>query len=552
MAHQLAIEMAERMKAGLKRRSLTTCARWAIACRVMSTPYAGKWTFTHHPWLREMHDSEAEINIGQKSAQMGYTETALNRTFFMIDVKNVDCLYVLPAQTPDASDFSAARFDPALELSPHLSNLFSDVKNVGHKRAGTANLYVRGSKSRSQLKSIPVGFIVLDEVDEMDEANIALAMERTAGQLTHQSWAISTPTLPEYGINKMFLNSTMEHYYFVCPMCSRHTELTFPDCLEITGESIADPGILKSFLKCKECKGRLHHEQKADWLGSGKWVATTASFASRGFYINQLYSSTITPVNLATAYLTSLRDKSAEQEFYNSKLGLAHIVAGTSVNDDDLNRNTGGYRKVLSYTGSRVVTMGIDQGRWIHWEIDEWYMGPYVNSVDLNTLARVKVISFGKVVNFEELDILMRVFKVNYAVIDALPERRKAFEFASRFPGRVKMCFYGNNSVGKQIHVAATGEPTITVDRTSWLDLSLGRFRSVDSISLPLDIDFEYKTHIKALVRRYEKDKNNNPVGRYVHGSIEDHYAHARNYAEIALPFAANVSVSQDITEPYS
>ena len=118
MDHAIARMMAERIAAGLKRKSLTSCSRWSAACRVMGRPYPGAWSFKHHPWLRAMHDSDAEMNIGQKSAQMGFTEWALNRTFFMIDVKGVDCLYVLPAQTPDASDFSAARFDPAARAVP--------------------------------------------------------------------------------------------------------------------------------------------------------------------------------------------------------------------------------------------------------------------------------------------------------------------------------------------------------------------------------------------------------------------------------------------------
>src|SRR5258706_4198642 len=108
MQHILAKLIAERVSAGLKRKSLTTCSRWAQSCRVMGgKSFPGPWSFKHHPWLKEMHDSDSIMNIGQNSAQMGYTETALNRVFFKIDVEGVDCLYVLPATTPDASDFSA-------------------------------------------------------------------------------------------------------------------------------------------------------------------------------------------------------------------------------------------------------------------------------------------------------------------------------------------------------------------------------------------------------------------------------------------------------------
>ena len=168
--------------------------------------------------------------------------------------------------------------------------MFSDVKNVGHKRAGTTNLYVRGSKSRSGLKSIPVGFIVLDEVDEMDQDNIPLALERTAGQVEKQVLAISTPTIPKTGINKLYQDTTQEHFFFKCPCCSRRTELVFPQCLEITGDDVNDERVANSFLKCRECSGKLHHETKDEWLAGSEWVPQFSQREPRGFHVNQLYS----------------------------------------------------------------------------------------------------------------------------------------------------------------------------------------------------------------------------------------------------------------------
>ena len=87
----------------------------------------------------------------------------------------------------------------------------------------------------------------------------------------------------------------------------------------------------------------------------------------------------------------------------------------------------------------------------------------------------------------------------------------------------------------------------VSVDRTSWLDLSLGRFRT-KRISLPRNTDLEYKTHIKSLVRISEKDDDGNVIGRYIKNG-EDHYAHARNYAEIALPLALAMGYTSSITQ---
>ena len=87
----------------------------------------------------------------------------------------------------------------------------------------------------------------------------------------------------------------------------------------------------------------------------------------------------------------------------------------------------------------------------------------------------------------------------------------------------------------------------MTVDRTSWMDMSLGRFRR-QKIVLPSDTSLEYKNHIKAPVRIYKYDQNGNPYGKYECGNEEDHFAHARTYSEIALQLAASLAQGQDIS----
>jgi len=547
--HQLAELMTQRLSAGLKRKSIKLASEWAEQYRVMGKPYPGPWTFDRHPWLRGMHDSTAEYNVGQKAAQMGFTETMLNITFFYIDVHGTDCLYVLPAKTPDASDFSAARFDPAISLSEHLQTIFSDVKNVGHKRAGNTNLYIRGSKSRSGLKSVPVGVLVLDEKDEMKQANIPLARERQSGYDMAITWEISTPIVDDMGINETFKQSTQEDYFFKCPGCGRQINLEFPRNMQICGEHHEDPDVAKTYLKCHLCEKKLEHEEKRHFLQDGTWVPRFTQQPYRGFGISQMYSSAFKahPAKFIKAYFLAQTNAADEQEFWNSKLGLPHIVEGARVTDAELKECTGTHLSYDAYDDG-LVTMGVDVGNWLHFEIDKWII-PRDCGPDVSTYARAQVLKAGKVRNFEDLDRLMEMYNINHAVVDMQPERRKAVEFAQRWWGRVHVCHYPNGISGKQIHVSDE-ELQVAVDRTSWLDLSLGRFRS-NSISLPRDLYNEYKDHVKALVRIYEKDTNGGQIGRYVKGeNAHDHHAHARNYAEIALPLAVSVGVSQDMRSP--
>lgn len=542
------------IQAGLKRHTVKTCSQWAEQYRVMGPPLEGKWTFKYHPWLREMHDCKAELMIGQKGAQLGYTETALNKTFYEIDIFQHSVLYILPNQQPDASNFSSARFDPAVEASPHLTNLFSNVKNVGHKRAGNANLYIRGSNSKSQLKSIPTPRIIADEVDEMEEENITLAFERMSGQLSKQAFLLSTPTLHNVGINRWFNQSTQEHFFFRCPHCSKLTQLIFPECLVIIGDDPLSEELRSSYLICKECKTKLNHDQKPEYLASGIWVPQYTNRTPRGFHVSQLYSFTMRPYEIAKLWLTSITNPTDETEFYNSKLGLPHEVKGARVTDENIQECLSDHRNIHPDTQAyqnknKLVTMGVDVGKFLHVTVNEWEVDISKPIREINLSAKPKLICAIKLEHFEQLDTLMKFFRVTYSVVDMQPDTRKAREFAQRWHGKVRLCHYDDSLAGAQLREKPE-EYQINALRVSWLDLTLGRFKA-QRIILPYDISTEYKENIKALVRTYEKDKNGNPVGRYTNGSEADHYAHSQNYAEIALTLACSFVRGENINDLY-
>ena len=550
--HPIEEAMLARISGRLARKSIVRCSEWTERYRRIEIEVATDqkearpWSFRRFPWLRDMHDSNAEMNIGQKAAQMGFTETVLNRTCFTLDIKRRDCLYILPSWKPDASDFSAARFNPAIEMSPHLRDMFSDVSNIGHKRAGTANLYIRGSKSRSQLKSIPVSQIVIDEKDEMPPKHVPLAFERQSGQSHREVWQISTPTYPEYGINKDFLESSQNHFHFRCPHCSRMTELIFPDCLVVTAERLTDPTLKESHIVCKECKCKLDHETKEYWLADSEWVETYTQRDIKGWYINQLYSPNLPPWKIAETAVKAQIDPAEDQELHNSKMGVPFVAKGATITDQNIADSTRGFTILSSYSNDRMVTMGIDVGWPIcHVEIDEWILGDKP-SVDINLTSIPRAIFLEEITGFDELRRLFREFKVTFGVIDSQPERRMALEFANSLYGRVKCCSYEMGIEGKMLHLP-TDEPRVKVDRTSWLDLSLGRFKRKDGIFLPVNTPEDYKKHVKNIVRVYVKDKLGNQTGRYITPTGEDHFAHARNYAEIALPLAASTGKVIDI-----
>ena len=511
----------------------------------MGTPYAGPYGWKYHPWVKEILDSEATLNVTLKSAQAGLTEVAINRALWTIDTRQLNVLYVLPTKG-NASDFSKDRFDGALHLSPYIKNIFTSTNTVGLKKAGATSLYIRGSRSDNDLKSVPAAVLILDEYDEMKLRSIKLAEERLSGAVDKETWKISTPTIPGFGVSLEYLTTTQEHFTFECPSCSRWTELTFPECLEVRGDSVNDPRTHESFLKCKECNSELPQEIKYEWLAGGTWrpTHTNGDPDRRGFCINQLYSSTITPQQLAVAYLEAQLSEAANQEWHNSKLGLPFLGESSRISDQQITNALRDYRRgtLQPQAGqNRLITLGIDQGKIGYWIAIEWTFES--RGRDVTSLAHAKILDYGKFQQQEQgwdrPHELMREWQVRHCVVDADPEISDARRFAKAYPEFVHLSRYRSGVKGKAMSITDedTDAPMATSDRTHWVGETLGKFRR-GMVELPADASDEFKEHMQALVKRYEKDKETGDTLAKFVSVGPDHWAHCFVYAFQAMAIA--------------
>ncbi len=553
-------QLSQMLIDGLTRKASQKCSIWAENYVVYGMPVPGPCRFRRHPWSKEMHDEAGDWD-GMKAAQMGYSAVALHRAIYSIDILKVSVLYVLPKRNPDATDFSVSKFEPLLENSTHLSLLFNKTRNVGLKRAGDVSLFVRGSRSRSGLKSISAGTRVYDEFDEMNQDNITLADERSSGfdAINRQNIRLSTPTIPRYGIHKELHLTTEDHFHFKCPHCSRYTELLFPSSLVLETDSISDiSGIKKSWIKCHLCNGRLEHEDKPNFLSvegpnpNALWVPTRprSTVERRSFLINQLYSTVEPPSSIARAILKGRLSQADEQEAYNSKGGLPHEVAGARVTDTMIANCTGNHSIADVPKGTAFRTMGVDVGhKTLQVVIDEWLI-PQSFGTDVNLEAKCRNLWHGYIPGFLGLKTLLYNYKILHTVVDIFPDYRGALNFAYQFLGQVSLSQFTENT-GKPMRKTPDGIE-LKVNRTYWLDCAQGRFLN-KTISIPRDTISDFKEHIKALIRKPEKDKNGNPTAKYIttgtskSSSVADHFGLARAYSEMALPLALSRSQNRDI-----
>ncbi len=544
-------------------KAATSCYRWATLRRLirdLETNEPVKYSARLHPWVVEMHNSMAPYHWVMKGAQLGFTEWAINIALYYIDKLREDVLYVLPTGAT-ASDFSKARFGGALQMSPYLKSLFTDTDSVNLKQAGARTLYIRGAGGKDTLVSIPVACLILDEVDRMPQEKIWLALERLSGRIKKLVRALSTPTIPNHGIHKLYMQGTQESFVFKCPRCSRLTHFVWPECVEIIGEHVTDQRCAQSFLKCKECKGKIEHQEKPEFLKSGHFVSMNANANPevRSSHVSQLYSFTVTPGELVVAHFRGVGDELAAKEFHNSKLGLPFVGDGATVDEGMIQRavDAGGHRKTdhRPDKGGRIITMGIDRGKWNYATVEEWFFDRW--SIDVNVSAQCRVLFETKFLedDFDTMaDQLMREWQVLACVVDADPGPNEARRFARRFNAHgdfVWLCRYRKGTTAKEIAISEeeTGAPMATVDRSNWLSASLGRFKTTPPrIALPQDVSEEFCKHQMALTSTYERDEFGNPRLEFIH-TAPDHFAHARCYSEIALPLIGFSQGNLDITK---
>lgn len=524
-----------------------TPSKWATMYRMMGEPFPGKFSFKYHPWLLEMHDAEEDIIVGQKGAQLGFTEWALNVTFYHMDILNHSVLYVLPTQS-DATDFTASRFNPALEMSPHLRAFFNEVNNVGLKRAGSTTLFVRGSHSRSKLKSIPTPVVILDEVDEMPKSSLALVQERQSGQRITKTLKLSTPTYPGQGINEDFELSTQDDYFFRCPSCNKYITFEPKRSLIITAETLNDPRIADSHYICLECKNKLPHEDKHIYLkpkrlgGTGEFIKRHSQRTVRGFHINQYYSSAKVgrPEEQAVAHLKAATDETAAQELYNSKFGLPYEPKGAKVSREQIYscKNLPVTKRTV---GCGIIrTLGIDVGSVLHFVIKEWYNVGGHPGLTINERWVPKIIVAGTTEggesDFLAMERLFQEMKCVSCVVDSEPERRAALQFAQRLYGKVYLCDYQTGQSGRELKVDED-ELSVKVNRTAWMDLTLGRYKSKRVSIEPKVLSETFVNQVTTPLRILQIDKWGNPYAVYINNG-PDHYAHADVYSEIAFALA--------------
>lgn len=472
--------------------------------------------FREHAYLVDIYKDQHWFIAFMKSAQTGGTERVVTEALWLPDQFAENAVYVFPTGG-SVGDLVQERVDEPLGNKDYLrmvsgrSKGLANIKHtdkVGLKRMSRGFVYFRGSGSPTQITSVPADMIIADEVDRMPPENIPYIPKRLEHSKRRWERWLSTPTIPNFGIHKIFLTTDMRYYNIKCNHCNHIQILDFWQ--NIIHEMKNEKEVDWAKLVCSKCKKEL-----VPWHCEGEWIPTQDS-DKHGYHISKLYSPRLDVKKIVQA---SLQTSEWElQQFYNQDLGVPYEPKGGKITDAVLQSCKRDY--VLGdKTG--VNFMGIDVGLKLHVIIQ-------------NEAGRIVLIK--SVDDFDELDPFMDEYNVKLAVIDAMPETRKSQEFCKKYKGRAFMCYYSMKTVTNEEWFKTDLEDDIVVhtNRTISLDMYTNRYTK-QTIELPKNLDdlLEFKDHMQALTRATVEKAKGEKVVEYLQTG-PDHFYHAGNYSNLA------------------
>jgi hypothetical protein len=480
------------------------------------TPEKRRFSFVGRPWLPELAIAlvtEREV-AEEKASQIGASVLNLIAAFYLMarGFFRSGVAYFFPTDN-DLKDLSTTKADPILRNS-YLAD-FTDERtnNVYRKELGGVWIYFRGSKASIRLKSFSVDMVAIDEADEIPAEAQKMAEQRMHASDVQWLRHFSKPSVPGYGINASFAKTDQRYWTIRCPGC-RHEfafEDTFPKCVAVVrGEG---------FRCCPKCRREV-------LLEDGRWVQRNPGARSVGFHVSQMLSPTIDPGELLRDFETTTRIG----EFWRGRMGVPFVESSGRVDEKTILDLCSLDRPNVRESGSGCY-LGVDVGRLFHWVAKR--------RVD----RKLVTVGIGTCASFEDLRYLLLAFRVEKAVIDALPEAHAAIRFsqAPGLYGKVWTCIYdtGKKPVPpKWQRVEQDGERDflrVTAHRTKTLDQVLAGYRET-AVELPKKDPTveEFARHVSALVRIEDEDEETGEVShRYVQTG-PDHWGHADGYANLA------------------
>jgi len=356
-----------------------TVSAWADRHRILSprgANEAGPWRTSRTPYLQELMDAlsprhPAQRVVFMKGSQLGASESGCNWIGYVIHHAPGPMLAVQPT-VELAKRFSQQRIDPLIEESPALREKVAPSRSrdagntVLSKEFPGGILVMTGANSAVGLRSMPVRYLFLDEVDAYppsadDEGDpVALAEARTRTfSWRRKVFLASTPTIKGLSrIEREYEASDQRRYFVPCPHCGSYQYLRFERLRWQTGQPETAAYV------CEGCEQPIAEHHKTSMLAAGKWRPTAVPVdpLSIGFHLSSLYSPVgwLSWERIAREWEACHSSDESKRSFINTVLGETWAETGEAPDWQRLYERREDFRRGTVPLGGLFLTAGAD------------------------------------------------------------------------------------------------------------------------------------------------------------------------------------------------
>jgi hypothetical protein len=328
---------------------------------------------------------------------------------------------------------------------------------------------------------------------------------------------LSTPSIPDFGIDRLYQGSDQRIWMIRCGHCGTETclELEFPECLIETSTG----NVIRA---CKKCRQEIFPK-------NGRWIAQYPERSKDmvGWWISQLNSAYVDPGAILKAFNDPPNNNLTE--VYNSKLGMAYVAAENRLSISDIYSCCG--QDVMATKATGPCCMGVDVGKLLH------------VLVGIKTReSLLELIYFARVSSFNDVHDIAKRFNVECGVVDVEPETRKAREFQAAEDYDIFLCDYQNRITSGPQWDEET--KMIKVNRTEICDTTHELFTKPGDLILPRRCDEvdRFAQQCRNIAKVLEEDPETGSREYRYRKLGEDHFRHALNYCYLA---STKISVAE-------
>ena len=393
-------------------------SQWADAHRYLSQTASGEpgpWRTDRTPYLREIMDclspnNPAERVVFMKGAQIGGTEAGNNWIGYVIHHAPGPMLAVQPT-VEMAKRWSKQRVASLIDSTPVLRDRVKEARardsgnTVQSKEFTGGILVMTGANSAVGLRSMPVRYLFLDEVDAYDfdvdgEGDpVSLASQRTITFANRKIFLVSTPTIQGLSrIEMEYEQSDRRRWFVPCPHCEGYQVLDEKQLQWPKGKPE------DAAYYCVHCHAAIPSHRKSWMNARGEWRAEAPGPGkAAGFHLSGLNSPWLSWAQIAERKATA-KDDAAMKVYVNTIEARTWTESGEAPEWQRLYDRREDYRIGEVPAGGLFLTAGVDvQKDRIEVEIVAWGRARESWSVDYRVLQGDPV----KPDVWRQLDVLM-------------------------------------------------------------------------------------------------------------------------------------------------